>query len=102
MDYLTRAAFRRLLDVALEDTGQSRRVSNFILAWWNAESLGGFDLVDLFAVDKSIAADMARVFAHLGQLGVAEYPDEFRPEIERLIATWRPEVWARATVADVI
>jgi hypothetical protein len=101
MDHLTRAAFRRLLDVALEDTGQSRRVSNFIMAWWNAESLGGFDLADLFVVDKSIAADMARVFTHLGRLAVAEYPDEFHPEIERLIARWRPEVWARATASDV-
>jgi hypothetical protein len=33
-----------LLDVAERDTGQSGRVRNFLLAFWNAEECGGFDL----------------------------------------------------------
>lgn len=53
-----RAAFERLLKIAKSDAGQSRRVASFILSWWNASSLGGFDLADLFAVDQTIAADM--------------------------------------------
>ena len=56
MDNETRAAFERLLRIALTDTHQANRVANFVLAWWNAESLGGFDLADLFAVDAAIAA----------------------------------------------
>lgn len=32
MDDATRAAFERLLEVATSDTGQSRRVANFIFA----------------------------------------------------------------------
>lgn len=63
LDDRTRAAFERLLDLARSDTGQARRAANFILAWWNAESLGGFDLTDLFAQDEAIAKDMATVFA---------------------------------------
>lgn len=97
MDKTTRAAIERLLRIAASDTHQARRVANFILAWWNAESLGGFDLADLFAVDASIAADMALVFSHVAQLSNAEYPSEYRTEIEAIIAQWRPEIWARAT-----
>lgn len=96
MDETTRGAFERLLRIARGDTHQSRRVANFILAWWNADSLGGFDLADLFTVDAAIAADMAQVFSHVAGLSVAEYPSEHRAEIEAVIAQWRPEIWARS------
>lgn len=56
MDDWTRAAFERLLSVAQGDTHQSRYAANFLLAWWNAGSLGGFDRTDLFGVDSAIAA----------------------------------------------
>lgn len=96
MDDKTRAAFERLLDLARSDTGQARRAANFILAWWNAESLGGFDIADLFAQDAAIAADMATVFARIAHRSNALYPNEYRGEIESLIELWRPEVWARS------
>ena len=48
-------ALERLIDIARGDTGQSRKVANFLLAWWNAEECGGFDLTDVWGVDKSIA-----------------------------------------------
>lgn len=96
MDEPTRAAFERLLRIARGDTHQSSRVANFILAWWNADSLGGFDLADLFAVDVAIARDMTLVFSHIACLSVAEYPSEYRTEIEAVIAAWRPDVWAHS------
>jgi hypothetical protein len=34
------AALDRLVAIAQSDTGQSRRVANFLLAWWNAGSCG--------------------------------------------------------------
>jgi hypothetical protein len=34
-----------LLAVAQRDTGQSRKVANFLLAWWYAAENGGFDLM---------------------------------------------------------
>lgn len=71
MDDWTRAAFERLLKLAQSDTGQSRRVANFLLAWWNAESLGRFDITDLFGVDSTIAADMAAVFTSLAGQNIA-------------------------------
>ena len=55
------AAVRRLVNIAKGDTGQSRTVANFLLAWWNAGSCGGFDLTDLWAVDGEIADDMVAV-----------------------------------------
>lgn len=96
MDTETRAAFERLLDLARSDTGQARRAANFILAWWNAESLGAFDIADLFALDLTIARDMATVFSWLASRSNAAYPEEYRTEIEAIIEAWRPEVWARS------
>ncbi len=78
MDEPTLEAFERLLRIARSDTGQSRRVADFILAWWNADSLGGFDLADVFAVDKAIARDMTSVFAWLASRTEAEYPVDYR------------------------
>src|SRR5438046_5003885 len=57
-----KACIERLLDVAESDTGQSRRVANFLLAWWNAGECGGFDFTDLWNVDMEIAEDMVRIF----------------------------------------
>ncbi len=51
MDDRVRFALEKLLNVAHEDSGQGRRVANFLLAWWNAEVHGGFDLTDLANVD---------------------------------------------------
>lgn len=99
MDQITRDAFERLLKIARSDTGQAGRAANFILAWWNASDLGGFDLSDLFSVDNEIASDMARVFSHLASRSDCVYPSEYRAEIEAVIRMWRPEVWSRAQTA---
>jgi hypothetical protein len=54
-------ALERLLRVARKDTGQARRVADFLLAWHNAEENGGWDPVDLWNVDDAIAEDMRTV-----------------------------------------
>lgn len=100
MDGQTRAAFERLLDLARSDTGQARIAANFVLAWWNAGSLGAFDIAELFSVDRYVAVDMARVFSYIADLNAAEYPTEYRAEIEGIIGAWRPDVWAAAQEAD--
>ncbi|WEX91371.1 hypothetical protein PZN02_005271 [Sinorhizobium garamanticum] len=51
---------------------------------------GGFDLADLFTVDREIASDMATVFAYLARREIAEYPTDYRGEIEQIIERWRP------------
>lgn len=84
------AALKRLVAIAASDTGQARRVANFLLAWWNAANCGGFDLTDLWAVDRAIAADMMTVCVLI--INGHAYPDAygFRAEFERMVADWRP------------
>ena len=87
-----RAALERLLGHAARDTGQSRRVANFLLAWWNAQECGGFDLTELWAVDDAIAADMVTVFGFIAN--TQRYPDTlgFEAAFAALVRQWRPNL----------
>lgn len=84
------AALRRLIVIAQRDTGQSGRVAGFLLAWWNAESCGGFDLTDLWAVDHAIVQDMLTVVGLISR--IHEYPPAFgfETEFRQLVRAWRP------------
>lgn len=86
------AAVRRLVKIAKGDTGQSRRVASFLLAWWNAGSCGSFDLTELWAVDGEIADDMVTVFRLVADRH--EYPTAYGlgPDFEKIVAEWRPEL----------
>jgi hypothetical protein len=92
----SRAALDRLIRIAQSDTGQSRIVANFLLAWWNAGECGGFDLTDVWAVDAAIAADMLTVFATLTRC--RRYPDTigYGKQFEKIVSTWRPSLPDRA------
>src|SRR5437879_3174443 len=84
------AALERLIEIAQRDTGQSRIVANFLLAWWNAAECGGFDLTDVWGVDASIALDMLRVFALIAERN--RYPDTmgYGRQSEAIVRAWRP------------
>ena len=86
----SRAALERLIHIAQGDTGQSRIVANFLLAWWNAEECGGFDLTDMWAVDTSIAVDILRMFALVAECH--RYPDNmgYGRQFEAIVRAWRP------------
>jgi len=90
-DPRVKAALERLVDLARSDTGQSARAANFLLAWWNGDDWGHFPIADLFGVDPDIAADMAAIFAFLGQHPGAIYPDAFgyREAMADLVEQWR-------------
>ena len=92
IDIAELAPIRRLIAIARSDTGQSRRVANFLLAWWNAGSCGGFDLTDLWAVDQTIADDLLATAAFIA--GHHEYPDSYglREDFEALVTLWRPQL----------
>ena len=92
VDVAELAPTRRLLQVAASDTGQSRRVADFLLAWWNAGSCGGFDLTELWTVDDAIAADMLATVAstaarrgYLNAFGLG-------PGFKWLLVQWRPRL----------
>lgn len=83
-------ALERLIEIARGDTGQSRTVANFLLAWWNAEECGGFDLTDVWGVDRSIASDMLTVFSLM--TARRQYPDAmgYGKQFEAIVHAWRP------------
>ena len=60
-------SLERLIAIAQSDTGQARRVADFLLVWWNAGSCGGFDFTGLWGVNRSIADDMVVVFGYVAR-----------------------------------
>ena len=87
-----KAALERLIAIAQSDTGQARRVADFLLAWWNAGECGGFDLTNLWGVDASIAEDMVIVFGYVARANA--YPDAlgFNAQFQSIVRGWRPEL----------
>jgi len=83
------AALGRLLGIARRDTGQSRRVADFLLAWYNAGEYRGWDPVDLWNVDTEIADDMLTVVNLIRESH--RYPNDlgFEEEIQEVWRLWR-------------
>lgn len=82
-------ALARLVAIARHDTGQSSRVANFLLAWWNADRDGGFNLTDLWNVDQAIADDMIAVFTMVANHRHHADAYGLRAEFEQLVTRWR-------------
>ena len=83
------AALGRLCAIARRDTGQSRRVANFLLAWHNAAENGGWDPSDLWNVDTAVAEDLLTVLRLASDS--RRYPGDlgFEPEIKAVWQLWR-------------
>lgn len=92
MSEAERAALERLLEHAQRDTGQSARVADFLLAWWNAGTCGAYAINVGWGVDDAIAEDMCTVF-RLATFSHA-YPDTlgYKPQFEAIVRAWRPEL----------
>lgn len=91
LDPTTRNALEQLLQVAGTDTGQARKVANFLLAWYNAEENAGFDLTELWGLDAALVAACAVVFVWVA--GNRAYPDTlgYGEQFEALAKTWRSQ-----------
>jgi hypothetical protein len=90
---IERAALDRLIEHARRNTGQSRRVADFLLAWWNAGSCGKYDITTAWGCDVDIIEDMIVVFAYASRNSV--YPDKLDGYEEQFVAIvneWRPEL----------
>jgi hypothetical protein len=87
----TWAALERLLEVARADTHQARYVANFLLAWWNAKELGGFDLTDLWGLDTALREDLIVLFGFIALHQVYPSAYSFRSEFEDLVRLWRAD-----------
>lgn len=88
-------ALARLVKIGLGNTGQSRRVANFLLAWWNATDNGGFDFTDLWNVDLEIAQDMLTVFALIANRRYYADAYGFEEEFRQLVTQRRRRKRAR-------
>ena len=84
------SALLRLLKIATTDSGQGGKVASFLLSWWNATTCGGFDLTDLWAVDKVIADDMMTMIQFIHE-NHNYYPNEygFKPQFLEIMKLWR-------------
>ena len=89
------AARDRLVIIARSDTGPSKQVANVQRARWNAADCGGFDLTDLWTVDRAIADDILTVSRLIARRH--EYPTAYGygPQFEQLVADWRPRLFDR-------
>lgn len=85
-------ALQRLIEIATTDTGQSRAVADFLLAWWNTRACGGFDLTSLWGVAPPIRNDMLAVLELIAHH--REFPDAYGlgDAFAALVARWRPGV----------
>ena len=65
-------ALGRLFAIALPksratSTGASRKVADFLLAWWNGAEAEHFSLLQPSNVDETIGEDMLTIMAYLAQ-----------------------------------
>ena len=84
------AAIGRLVDIARSDTGQSGRVADFLLAWWNGPDNGHFPILHLSNCDAVIGEDMLVIMAYLAQEPTV-YADAwgYRDAMIGLVDQWR-------------
>jgi hypothetical protein len=86
-----RSALERLLAIAKQDSGQSRRVADFLLAWWNAAENGGFDPASLWGLDDPIADDVMTTIGLVRES--RRYIDSlgYRRDIDQIRRLWRSD-----------
>lgn len=70
------AALDRLIAHAKRDSDQARRVANFLLCWWNADTMGAWDIRQIWSLDEGIEKDVMTVFRFMSRT-VGVYPDAY-------------------------
>ncbi len=83
-------AIEHLLAIAQRDTGQSKRVADFLLAWHNSAENGGWDPCDLWSLDNAIADEIVMLIAFIGSNPGMYLPNwGYEPEITAVWKRWR-------------
>jgi hypothetical protein len=89
-----RPSLERLLQVAVEiSTEEARRVADFLLAWYDAGTCGGFNIPAAWDCNPSIRHDMVVVFAWvISSSGL--YPEAlgYGDQFKAIARIWRPQV----------
>jgi hypothetical protein len=89
-------ALERLIAIAKRDTGQCRRVANFLLAWWNEPVCGGWAVLDVWSLDRAITDDILVVLGMLRD--THEYPDQlgYNGDFQDILRQWRPQFFPKS------
>ena len=90
-DTAVQCALEELFALAERDTSQSRKVANFLLAWWNAAENGGFDLADLHGLNRHSASACAILFSWIAHSGATPNTLGYSPRFKALTLKWRPQ-----------
>lgn len=82
-------SFELLMSAARNDTGQSRRVADFLLAWWNAVECGAWDPTSLWSLDVELGDAIVTLLGYINRSRC--YPDTlgYGPEFKELVRMWR-------------
>ncbi|VEF10852.1 Uncharacterised protein [Pseudomonas fluorescens] len=88
LDMATQSALEHLLALAERDTMQSRKVANFLLAWWNATENGGFDFADLHGLNAHTVSSCSAVFSWIGQNAATPEAIGYAPRFRALALKW--------------
>ena len=88
-----RQALERLIAIAKKNTGQCRRVADFLLSWFNGPVCGGWGVTDVWHLDRSILDDICIVFDFICE--DTSYPDTFGycDDLQEIARLWRPQLF---------
>ena len=94
-----RQALERLIAIAKRDTGQCRRVANFLLSWFNGPVCGAWDVTDVWHLDTNIKDDILIVLAFIGERTV--YPDAlgYYEDFQVIAQLWRSHLFEPVSIA---
>lgn len=89
-------AIDRLFTKAMWDTGQARKVAQFLMSWGNEPVHGGFDFAHIRNLDTEISDDMWTLMEYLFASGF-KYPIDigFEDRFVALVRLYRPDLFAR-------
>lgn len=100
MNTTQKQALERLIAIAKRDTGQCRRVANFLLSWWNSEACGGWGITDVWSLDRAIIEDIFVVLRLVEQEWA--YPNSlgYEDDFQEILRQWRPRLLEGASEAE--
>lgn len=87
-------AIDRLFTKAMWDTGQARKVAQFLMSWGNEPVHGGFDFAHIRSLDSEIADDMWTLMEYLFASGF-KYPIDigYEERFVALVRLYRPDLF---------
>ena len=89
-----RQALERLIAIAKKNTGQCRRVADFLLSWFNGPVCGGWGVTDVWHLDREIREDLFIVLAFISERTI--YPDTlgYYDDMQEIARLWRPKLFS--------